>query len=124
MLMSMDTQGKRHRKAMVECAYFLEKLGLKAGLLYGVHELNEDVENYEIEWLNHDLLIDLMKIKGLPHDASPQLRRFIDDHAFGLGPRDVTEYHRLLTLYVDGYEVTSGMVDLDAAEAELAKKTR
>lgn len=122
-LVRMDRHRDRRRKALVECAAFLEELNLKAGRQHDLPELDHRVADYEIDWINSDLLLDLLEVKGLPREQFPQLRRYIDDHAFGRNIRDVTGFHRLLELYADGYEVGSGRVTLKEAEAEMAKKT-
>lgn len=114
---------EQRRARALECAQMLLRVGTAAGRDYVRKPITDDVENYHIEWLNCDLLMDLVVSRTLPASDLGYVRQAIDDGCLGISPSVESGYHRIVNLYEAGVEITGLGMDLDAAEAELAKKT-
>lgn len=114
---------EQRRAKALECAQMLLRVGAEAGRDYVRKPITDDVDTYHIEWLNCDLLMDLVVSRTLPSSELSYVRQAIDDGCFGISPSVESGYHRVVNLYDAGVQITGLGMDLDAAEAELAKKT-
>lgn len=110
------------RNLLVRCLNDLTRLAIEAGRSYEVPNIDRSVEDYQLEWANTDLAIDLMMTADLTQQGLKTVYAAADANCFGPGvfSESVT---RAARLYEAGIRITGFDMDFDTIEAELAKKT-
>lgn len=112
----------RYRSRLIALHGELENLATVAKIMFQPLEINDAVDEYRIEWANADLILGLMIDAELPIAS---VSRMIDAAGCGLfGPDKIaSDMRRMIILYGHGVKVHALPFDIDAAEAELAKKS-
>lgn len=110
------------RDLLVRCLNDLTRLAIEAGRDYKMPIIDSTIEDYQLEWANTDLAIELMMTADLTQHGLTMVYAAADANCFGPGVFSES-VARAARLYEAGVRITGFDMDFDTIEAELAKKS-